>query len=311
MKNKSEEALEKRKTKVKEGFEIIEKNLPDIFDSERFKKYLAFCTSFHSYSLNNLLLIFFQKPTATYVAGFQKWKKLGRTVNKGEKGIFILVPITYTIETKKEDENGLPVIGPDGKEEKEKRRVATNHFKPAYVFDISQTSGDPVPDIAEMLEGNSEAAAKLLTAAEKCAPGHIEYKSVEQDISLAMGAYGYYSESLNIIVVRSDLPDDQKCKTLVHEIAHSRLHSKAAGRKVSKEQKEIEAESVAFAICNAYGLDTSEYSFEYIASWAEGKEAKELKEILKSILSATNEFLSDIENFYEESAEEEEYAEAG
>lgn len=290
---------DERKAIIDNAFKTIEEKVPQVFTSDGYKEYLNTMSKFHNYSINNQILIATQKPEATLVAGFNAWKDLERSVNKGEKGIMILAPAPYKYhkEVDKVDEHGNAVKNDKGETEKEYKEYQAMSYKPVYVFDISQTSGKELAlNFVKALDGNSKEARDLLEAVESVSDFSINYVSKEDDLTLARGAKGYFSHLTEEITINKDLSLDQKAKTLIHEFAHGILHNDDNSK--SKEQKEIEAESVAYAVSNYFGLDTSDYSFNYVASWAAGKETEELKGILTNIQKATDDIINKVEDAY-------------
>lgn len=257
-----------RKEQLKELSEKIENGVKQIFSGEDYKKYLAVVGKFHNYSINNSILILLQKPDASYVAGFNTWKKMNRFVKKGEKGIRILAPCP--IKTKNEDDEDETIM----------------LFKVTTVFDISQTEGEPLPSLGvDELTETVEDYDKLKNALIASCPVMV----VEEDIS--SGAKGYFSATEKKIVIKKGVSQLQFIKTLIHECAHSIMHDRkdvivSGAEKSCRSEKEIQAESVAYTVCSYFGLDTSEYSFSYIASWAEGKELKDLKNSMEVIQKA-------------------------
>ena len=285
--------------KTKAAFERIEQGVKDVYSSENFKQYLSCLSKFHSYSLNNTLLILSQKPEATLVAGYRSWQNnFNRHVNKGENGLTILAPVVFKEkrEMNQLDENGNVVLDASGNALKENREVNITYFRTTTVFDISQTSGEPLPTFLHDLTGSSQEVQALIQTIQTVCTIPIEFKTETEDITLLTGAKGYYSPTSDKIVVNKDLEDLQIAKTLIHEYAHSILHKQTDK---DQSQREIEAESFAFVICDHFGLDTSEYSFGYIASYA-NNDPKELKEILNNIQSTVHEMIEQLEPIYKE-----------
>ena len=300
-------AERKENQSVKEITEKLEQGLKELFDSEKFKTYLTTMSKFHNYSFNNTLLIAMQKPDATLVAGFQSWQKnFDRHVNKGEKGIKIMAPAPYKIKQEMDvidPDTKKPVIGEDGKTKKEEKEITIPAFKPVTVFDVSQTDGKPIPDLGvDELLSTVDDFKDFMNAIEKVAPVPIEYKDIEG------GAKGYFSPSEQRIVIQKDMPESQTVKTAVHETAHSLLHDKDHARmdgidsseKKTRSTKEVEAESVAYTVCQHFGIDTSEYSFGYLAGWSSGKEMTELKESMDTIRKTASKLITDIEGALKE-----------
>ena len=285
--------------KTKQAFSMIEQGVKDVYSSESFKQYLSCLSKFHSYSLNNTLLILSQKPEASLVAGYRAWQtNFNRHVNKGEKGLMILAPVTTKEDRlmNKHDENGNVILDESGNPVQEMRVVNLTHFKTTTVFDISQTSGDPLPSLVHDLTGSSNEVKAIIQTIQSVCVLPIEFKTETEDLSFMTGAKGYYSPKKDKIVINKDLEDLQTAKTLIHEYAHSILHKET---NKNQSQREIEAESLAFVICDHFGIDTSEYSFGYIASYA-NKDYSELKSILVNIQSKAHEMIELIEPVFKE-----------
>lgn len=285
--------------KTKQAFSMIEQGVKDVYSSESFKQYLSCLSKFHSYSLNNTLLILSQKPEASLVAGYRAWQtNFNRHVNKGEKGLMILAPVTTKEDRlmNKHDENGNVILDESGNPVQEMRVVNLTHFKTTTVFDISQTSGDPLPSLVHDLTGSSNEVKAIIQTIQSVCTIPIEFKTETEDLSFMTGAKGYYSPRKDKIVINKDLEDLQTAKTLIHEYAHSILHKETDK---NQSQREIEAESLAFVICDYFGIDTSEYSFGYIASYA-NKDYSELKSILVNIQSKAHEMIELIEPVFKE-----------
>lgn len=285
--------------RTKLAFSMIEQGVKDVYSSESFKQYLSCLSKFHSYSLNNTLLILSQKPEASLVAGYRAWQtNFNRHVNKGEKGLTILAPVTTKEDRlmNKHDENGNVILDESGNPIQEMRVVNLTHFKTTTVFDISQTSGDPLPSLVHDLTGSSNEVKSIIQTIQSVCTIPIEFKTETEDLSFMTGAKGYYSPKKDKIVINKDLEDLQTVKTLIHEYAHSILHKETDK---NQSQREIEAESLAFVICDHFGIDTSEYSFGYIASYA-NKDYSELKSILVNIQSKAHEMIELIEPVFKE-----------
>ena len=285
--------------KTKQAFSMIEQGVKNVYSSESFKQYLSCLSKFHSYSLNNTLLILSQKPEASLVAGYHAWQtNFNRHVNKGEKGLMILAPVTTKEDRlmNKHDENGNVILDESGNPVQEMRVVNLTHFKTTTVFDISQTSGDPLPSLVHDLTGSSNEVKAIIQTIQSVCAIPIEFKTETEDLSFMTGAKGYYSPRKDKIVINKDLEDLQTAKTLIHEYAHSILHKET---NKNQSQREIEAESLAFVICDHFGIDTSEYSFGYIASYA-NKDYSELKSILVNIQSKAHEMIELIEPVFKE-----------
>ena len=287
-----------RKQQMKEITERLEQGVKDIFTSEMYTMYLRTMAKFHNYSFNNTLLIAMQRPDATLVAGFQAWKnKFNRYVKKGEKGIQIIAPapIKEVEEREKIDKDtGLAVLNENGEPEMERMEYVIPRFRVTTVFDVSQTDGEPLP----LLEVNELTASvkdyALLTAAiEQVSPVPIRFDEIEGE------AKGYYSDIEKEICVQTGMGESQTIKTMIHEVAHAMLHNsdlmEQRGEEKDRLTKETEAESIAFTVCSALGIDTSDYSFPYVASWASGKELKELKDSMDTIRLTAADFLEKLE----------------
>lgn len=278
---KSTKTKEQKSVEMKNILETLEKGVRDVFDSERYKKYLEFFGKFHNYSFNNTILILMQCPNAKRCASYATWTKLKMPVKKGERGIRILVPIPYKYEKKinLNDEDTEIITG--------------IRYRVGHVYDISQVEG-AVPEIAEEIKHNPKYLKPIIESLLVSSKVSVFY-----DISLRKGdANGYYNPCTDSIALREGMSTLQTFKTLLHETAHSILH-KTDSEKYTREEAEVQAESVAFVVCTAFELDTSGYSFGYIANWSTGKELAELKnsisliektsrEIINWITSATN-----------------------
>ena len=286
-----------KEEKTKQAFEMIEQGVKDVYSSDNFKKYLSCCSKFHSYSLNNTLLILAQKPDATLVAGYNAWQRnFNRHVDKGERGLIILAPVTSKITQlmDKADEDGNPILDENGDPIKEERVINQLRFTTTTVFDISQTSGEPLPSLIHNLTGSSDEILAFIDSVKNICTIPIDYHSPSKDAVLAGGAKGYYSIAEDRIVLNMELEDMQIAKTLIHEYSHSILHKKTDK---DSDQREIEAESLAFVLCDHFGIDTSDYSFGYIASYAAQDEAK-LKTILSNIQSTAHEMIDKLEPLF-------------
>ena len=279
--------------RMKEITDRLETGIQQLFDSDRYKAYLTTMAKFHNYSFNNTLLIAMQG--GQLVAGFNKWKDtFHRTVKKGEKGIKILAPAPYKVKqkTEKRDEQGKPILDKDGKPLTEEKTVQIPAFKVVSVFDVSQTEGEPLPSIAvNELSGSVQDYQDFFKALEQASPVPIGFEDIEG------GARGYFHLLDNRIAIQEGMSQLQTIKTAIHEIAHAKLHAidpndpEQANRPDSR-TREVQAESVAYAVCQHYGLDTSEYSFGYVAGWSSGRELAELKASLEIIRSAAHELIS-------------------
>ncbi len=269
--------------------ERLEKGVQDIFTSGRFAEYLSFMARFHHYSFGNCMLILMQCPHATQVAGYTKWKKeFGRQVKKGERGIQILAPCTKRLLV--DEEQIDPVTGQTAKEQ---MTVVKTYFKIATVFDVSQTEGKELPSLGvSELTGSTERYQEIYAKLVDFAPVPVK----TEDFPGA--AKGYFSYTEQCIVIRPGMSEVQTLKTLTHEIAHSLLHdpSQVPDQELKKRnEKEVEAESVAFVVCKHFGIDTSDYSFGYVAGWSSGKELDELKASLDRIKNTAAQIIDTIE----------------
>ena len=297
---------EKPADKLKEITDRLEQGIMELFDSDRYKEYLRIMSKFHNYSFNNTLLIAMQKPDASLVAGFQSWKNnFKRNVVKGEKGIKILAPSPFKIKQEMEKIDPAtqkPVIGADGKPVKEEKEITISAFKVVLVFDVSQTEGKELPDIAvDMLTGDVECFKDVFAALEKTSPVPIGFEKIEGN------SHGYYHLEEKRIAIDEGMSELQTIKTAIHEIAHAKLHDidpnapkeEQAGRP-DRRTREVQAESVAYAVCQHYGLDTSDYSFGYVAGWSSGRELDELKRSLETIRSIAAEIINSIDEHLQE-----------
>ena len=289
-------AAEARKAEMEEITSKLEKGVKDIFDGANYQQYLNFCAKLPRYSVNNQILIMMQKPDATMCQSFTNWKEVNRHVRKGEKGIRILAPAPYKMQKEQEkvDASGKTVIDKDGEPVKETVEVTINAFKPVSTFDVSQTEGEPIPTPGvDELTGSVEGYETLLAAIKDVVPVPISFEQIDS------GAKGFYHLEENRIVVQEGMSEAQTVKTLLHEASHQALHSKeamdSAGEKKSKNQKETEAESVAYVVCQHYGIDTSDYSFPYVATWSADKEVPELKASLDTIRRTASELIVKID----------------
>lgn len=296
-KNYYKVTAEARKAEMTEITAKLEQGVKDIFNSDRYKDYLRFCAKLPKYSVNNQILIMLQKPEATMCQSFLSWKNMGRSIKKGEKGIRILAPSPFKVqqEQNKIDEYGSPILDKDGNNIKEIVKVTINAFKPVSTFDISQTEGEPIPNIeVNELTSTIDGYETLLNSISEIVSVPITFENISS------GAKGYFSLADNRIVIQEGMSEAQTLKTLIHESAHSILHSKTAldssSEKKSKNQKETEAESVAYIVCQHYGIDTSEYSFKYLASWSNNKEVSDLKSSLDIIRETASSLIDKIDN---------------
>ena len=291
------ELMQMRKEELEQMSSTLEQGVKDIFNSDKYKEYLNFCAKLPRYSVNNQILIMLQKPDATMCQSFGGWKDMNRFVKKGEKGIRILAPAPFKkqVEQDKFDENGHPVFDANGDPVKETKEITVNAFKPVSTFDISQTEGDPIPTFcAEELTGSVEGYDQILEALKSTIPVPISFEDIKGEVK------GYYHMEDNRIAVKEGMSQTQTVKTVVHEAAHAILHSKYVMKntddKKTKNQKETEAESVAYIVCKHFGIDTSDYSFGYLASWSGDKEVPELKNSLETIRRTASDMIIKVED---------------
>ena len=292
---------EKPAEKLKEITDRLEQGITELFESERYREYLRVMSKFHNYSINNTLLIAMQKPDASLVAGFSAWKNnFGRNVIKGQKGIKIIAPSPYKVkqEMKKIDPHTQqPIIGKDGKPVTEEKEITIPAYKVVSVFDVSQTEGKELPDIAvDELTGDVERYRDFFAALEKTSPVPIGFEQIPGS------SHGYYHLEDKRIAIQEGMSELQTLKTAIHEIAHAKLHDidlnapeNEQQPRVDRRTREVEAESVAYTVCQHYGLDTSDYSFGYVAGWSSGRELSELKSSLETIRSAAAEIINSID----------------
>ena len=292
---------EKPAEKLKEITDRLEQGITELFESERYREYLRVMSKFHNYSFNNTLLIAMQKPDASLVAGFSAWKNnFGRNVIKGQKGIKIIAPSPYKVkqEMKKIDPHTQqPIIGKDGKPVTEEKEITIPAYKVVSVFDVSQTEGKELPDIAvDELTGDVERYRDFFAALEKTSPVPIGFEQIPGS------SHGYYHLEDKRIAIQEGMSELQTLKTAIHEIAHAKLHDidlnapeNEQQPRVDRRTREVEAESVAYTVCQHYGLDTSDYSFGYVAGWSSGRELSELKSSLETIRSAAAEIINSID----------------
>ena len=285
---------------VREITDKLEQGIKELFESEKFKEYLTTMSKFYNYSFNNTLLIAMQKPDATLIAGYTSWQRnFDRHVMKGEKGIKILAPAPYKAQEEREKIDPAtqkPVLDADGKPVTETVEVLRPAFKVVCVFDVSQTDGKELPDIAvDELTGSVENYAAFFEALKQESPVPISFEDIPG------GAKGYFSHVENRIAIQDGMSEIQTVKTAIHEIAHAKLHAIKPDEKVAPEErkdrhtKEVEAESVAYTVCQRYGIETSDYSFGYIAGWSSDKDTKELKGSLETIRSTAAEMIESID----------------
>ena len=303
------------KERIKEITAGIEKGIMELFESDRYRNYLTTMSRFHKYSLNNVMLIHAQRPNATLVAGFSKWKNsFGRHVKKGEKGIQILAPTPYKIKVDKEKldpDTKLPMLDDEGKPITEEKEVTIPMFKVVFVFDVSQTDGKPLPQISFSLTGDVAQYEVFMEALRRTSQVPITIEPMEP------GMDGYFSLTKQAIFLREGMSQVQTVCAAIHEMAHSRLHNYeemteladdgetilVPGEK-NRNTEEVEAESISYAVCQYFGIETADNSFGYIATWSQGKELKELRASLETINKTSSELISGIEQHYREICKE-------
>lgn len=303
------------KDRMREIVDSIENGIKELFESDKYRKYLATMSRFHRYSVNNTMLIYMQRPDATHVAGFNKWRdQFGRNVLKGEKGIRIIAPTPYkkkVEEIKTDPETNALILDADGKAIIEEKEIRIPMFKVVSVFDVSQTAGKPLPQLAADLSGNVQQYEVFMEALRRASPVPMEIKPVARDTD------GFFSIKAQSITIRAGMSEVQTVCAAVHEIAHAKLHDYehmteladdgetilVPGEK-SRNTEEVEAESISYAVCQYYGIETGENSFGYIATWSKGKELKELRASLETINKTASELITDIDRHFAEICKE-------
>ena len=273
----------------------LESGVEELFTSNRYQEFLKTMAKFHNYSFNNTMLIAMQRPDATLVTSYKNWQSMGRQVMKGEKGITIIAPAPYKKMKEKEvlDENQRPIMGTDGKPKTEQVEVTVPHFKAVTVFDIAQTSGEPIQTLApELLTAAVQNFDSFMQAIQKISPVPIRFDEIDGN------ANGYYHNADKEIVIKKGLSESQTLKTAIHETAHAKLHDREIMESLGVEKdrltKEVEAESVAYCVCSSFGLDTSDYSFPYIAGWSSSREMKEMKASMDVIRKTAGEMIDQL-----------------
>lgn len=273
----------------------LESGVEELFTSNRYQEFLKTMAKFHNYSFNNTMLIAMQRPDATLVTSYKNWQSMGRQVMKGEKGITIIAPAPYKKMKEKEvlDENQRPIMGTDGKPKTEQVEVTVPHFKAVTVFDIAQTSGEPIQTLApELLTAAVQDFDSFMQAIQKISPVPIRFDEIDGN------ANGYYHNADKEIVIKKGLSESQTLKTAIHETVHAKLHDKEIMESLGVEKdrltKEVEAESVAYCVYSSFGLDTSDYSFPYIAGWSSSREMKEMKASMDVIRKTAGEMIDQL-----------------
>ena len=291
------------KQKVQEITEKLEQGIKELFESEKYKTYLNTMSKFHNYSFNNTMLIAMQKPDATLVAGFKAWQKnFDRHVKKGEKGIRILAPAPYKIKEERDKIDPVTqelLLDKDGNPQKEEVEITIPAFRAVSVFDVAQTDGKPIPELAaKELLSDVEGYQDMIRAVEAISPVPIELEEIAGD------SKGYYDREAKRIAVQENMSESQTLKTMIHEVAHSKLHSKEVEQdeqmRKDRNTKEVEAESIAYTVCQHFGVDTSDYSFGYIAGWSSGRDTKELRASIDTIRRTASELITGIEEQLQE-----------
>ena len=303
------------KDRMREIVDSIENGIKELFESDKYRQYLSTMSRFHRYSVNNTMLIYMQRPDATHVAGFNKWRdQFGRNVLKGEKGIRIIAPTPYkkkVEEIKTDPETNAPILDADGKAIIEEKEIRIPMFKVVSVFDVSQTAGKPLPQLAADLSGTVQQYEVFMEALRRASPVPMEIKPVARDTD------GFFSIKAQSITIRAGMSEVQTVCAAVHEIAHAKLHDYehmteladdgetilVPGEK-SRNTEEVEAESISYAVCQYYGIETGENSFGYIATWSKGKELKELRASLETINKTASELITDIDRHFAEICKE-------
>ena len=291
------------KQRVQELTDKLEQGLQDLFNSDSYCNYLRTMSKFHNYSFNNTLLIAMQKPDATLVAGYKAWQKnFERHVNKGEKAIRILAPAPYKIKEERDKIDPVTqelLLDKDGNPQKEEVEITIPAFRAVSVFDVAQTDGKPIPELAaKELLSDVEGYQDMIRAVEAISPVPIELEEIAGD------SKGYYDREAKRIAVQENMSESQTLKTMIHEVAHSKLHSKEVEQdeqmKKDRNTKEVEAESIAYTVCQHFGIDTSDYSFGYIAGWSSGRDTKELRASMDTIRRTASELITGIEEQLQE-----------
>lgn len=310
------EPKQTNKERLREITESIEQGIKELFESEKYMQYLRVMSRFHRYSVNNITLIHLQKPHATHVAGFNKWRdQFGRHVKRGEKGIKIIAPTPYKKkieEIKRDPDTKAPVLDKNGNAVMEEKEISIPRFKVVSVFDVSQTEGKPLPQLASDLTGNVQDYEIFMEALRRASPVPLEIRPIQDAMD------GYFDSENQSITLRDDMSEVQTVCAAIHEITHSKLHNyekerlAAAAGEGAKEPpnpkdrhtEEVEAESVSYAVCQYYGIETGENSFGYIANWSSGKELPELRASLETIQKTANGLITDIDRHFLEICKE-------
>ena len=288
-------AAEARKKEMEEITDKLEKGVKEVFAGPAYEKLMKVMAKMPHYSINNQLLIMMQKPDAQICNSFSGWKNHNRHVKAGEKGLRILAPAPYQMEREQDKvgPDGKVILDKDGEPVKETVKVTVNAFKPVSTFDISQTEGEPLPTIGvDELVGTVEGYEILVAAIKEASPVPVAFENIES------GAKGYFHIEDNRIAIQEGMSEVQTIKTMLHEVAHAKYHNQEAAKEngaKSREQKETEAESIAYVCCAHYGIDSEPYSAAYIAGWSSDKEASELKASLQTIREGASAIIDSID----------------
>ena len=304
------------KDRMREIVDSIENGIKELFESDKYRQYLSTMSRFHRYSVNNTMLIYMQKPDATLVAGFNKWRdQFGRNVMKGEKSIKIIAPTPYKKkieEVKLDPDTKAPMLDADGKVVTEEKEVKIPMYKVVSVFDVSQTDGKPLPQLASDLSGNVQQYEIFMEALRRSSPVPMEMRPITGDTD------GYFNSADQSITIREGMSEVQTVCAAVHEIAHAKLHNYEKEREAvvagdetaepvkpkDRHTEEVEAESISYAVCQYFGIETAENSFGYIATWSQGKELKELRASLETINKTASGLITDIDRHFAEICKE-------
>lgn len=306
------------KERLKEITDSIEVGIKELFESDKYMQYLRTMSRFHNYSLNNTLLITMQRPDATLVAGFNKWRdQFSRNVKKGERSIKIIAPTPYKIKKEMEKLDPItqaPMLNAEGKVVTEEVEVKIPMYKVVSVFDVAQTEGKPLPELASNLTGNVKQYELFMEALYRSAPVPVSFEKMDTDTD------GYFSSQNQKIAIRDGMSEVQTVSALIHEIAHSKLHDRAKQQAEAaqfnenaeppkakdRRTEEVEAESISYAVCQYYGIQTGENSFGYIATWSKDKELPELRASLETINKTASALITDIDRNFAEIVKEKE-----
>ena len=285
--------LEEKKEELKNTMDMLEKGVKEVFTSEKYKEYLDTMSKFHNYSVKNILWLQMQNPNAMRIAGMKTWNSLGRKITKGEKSLSILAPYKHKKEMEMDKLNpktNTAYVDKGGNPIREKQKVEWISFKAVPVFDISQTNGKELPTLINELKGNVNNYEHMKSSLVEVAKIPVEFENIEN------GSKGYYHLVENRIAIKEGMSEEQTIKTIIHETAHSRLHSLDKQKDTpERDSEEIEAESVAFVVSKHFGIDTDDYSFGYVASWSKDKDLKQLESSLKTIQKEANSLISEVE----------------